>query len=89
MFNEQAEKRVALQMIIADIVKNNEIKADPAQIRSMIEKAAQSYEDPNEVINWYYSDQNRLAEIEALAIEDEVVKWVMAKAQVEEPGIGV
>ena len=83
-FNEQAEKRVALQLIVADLVRSNDIKVDPAQVRTMIEKVAQSYEDPNEVVNWYYSDQNRLAEVEALALEDEVVKWVLSKAQIKE-----
>jgi trigger factor len=87
VFNEQAEKRVALQLIVADIVKKNQIKVDPAQLRSMIEKYAQSYEDPNQVINWYYSDQQKLAEVEALALEDEVVKWVLSKAKVEEQGL--
>ena len=87
VFNERAEKRVALQLIVADIVKKNQIKVDPAQLRSMIEKYAQSYEDPNQVINWYYSDQQKLAEVEALALEDEVVKWVLSKAKVEEQGL--
>ncbi len=83
-FNEQAEKRVALQLIVADLVRSNDIKVDPAQVRTMIEKVAQSYEDPNEVINWYYKDQNRLAEVEALALEDEVVKWILSRAQIIE-----
>jgi len=83
-FKEQASKRIAYQMIVADIAKTNEIKADPAKIRNIIEKSAKSYEDPSEVINWYYGDQNRLAEIEAIALEDEVVKWVLGRAQVNE-----
>jgi len=83
-FNEQAQKKVTLQLVIADIVKTNQIKVDPAQVRQMIEKVAQSYENPNEVINWHYSDQNRLAEIEALALEDEVIKWILSQAQVKE-----
>jgi len=83
-FNEQAEKKVTLQLIIADIVKTNQIKTDPATVRNMIEKIAQSYEDPNEVIKWYNSDQNRLAEVEALALEDEVVKWILSRAKVKE-----
>jgi trigger factor len=83
-FNEQASKRIAFQMIVADIAKANEIKADPTKVRQIIEKSAQSYEDQSEVINWYYSDQNRLAEIEAIALEDEVVKWVLDRAQVNE-----
>ncbi len=50
----------------------------------MIEKAAVGYEDTSEVINWYYSDKNRLAEVEALALEEEVINWIMEKAQINE-----
>ena len=50
----------------------------------MIESFAQGYEDPNEVIKWYYSDANRVAEVEALALEDEVVKWIYTQAKVTE-----
>jgi len=80
----QAEKNVALQLIIADIVKNQQIKVEPSQIRKIIENVAQSYEDPNEVINWYYNDRNRLVEVEAIALEDEVIKWVQTQAKVTE-----
>lgn len=84
MFTEQAEKRVTLQLLVADIIKINGIKVDPAKVRAMIEKAAVGYEDTSEVINWYYSDKNRLAEVEALALEEEVINWIMEKAQVNE-----
>jgi len=84
MFIEQAERRVTLQLLIADIVKTNEIKVDPSKVRIMIEKAAEGYEDTSEVINWYYSDKNRLAEVEALVLEEEVIIWIMDKAKVNE-----
>ena len=84
MFNEQAEKRVTLQLLIADIIKENEIKVDQSKVRSMIEKAADGYEDTSEVINWYYSDKKRLAEVEALALEEQVINWIMDKAKVNE-----
>jgi len=84
MFNEQAEKRVTLQLLIADIIKENEIKVDQSKVRSKIEKAAEGYEDTSEVINWYYSDKNRLAEIEALVLEEQVINWIMDKAKVNE-----
>ncbi len=84
MINEQAEKRVTLQLLVADIIKINGIKVDPAKVRAMIEKAAVGYEDTSEVINWYYSDKNRLAEVEALALEEEVINWILGKAQVNE-----
>ena len=84
MFNEQAEKRVTLQLLIADIIKENEIKVDQSKVRSKIEKAAEGYEDTSEVINWYYSDKNRLAEVEALVLEEQVINWIMDKAKVNE-----
>lgn len=84
VFKEQAEKRVALQLIVGEIIKQNELKADPAKVREMIEQAASGYEDPNSVINWYYSDQKNLAEVEALALEDGVVDWILGHAEVEE-----
>ena len=83
-FKEQAEKRVTLQLLVADIIKTNGIKVDPAKIRAMIEKSAVGYEDTSEVINWYYSDKTRLAEVEALALEEEVINWILGKAQVNE-----
>ena len=83
-FTEEAEKKVTLQLIMSDIIKRQEIKAEPARVRNMIESVARSYDDPNEVINWYYGDPKRLAEVEALVLEDEVVKWVLDKAKVTE-----
>ncbi|HKK15339.1 MAG TPA: trigger factor [Gammaproteobacteria bacterium] len=84
---KRAERKVTLQLVISDLVKNEGIKAEPARVRQMIEKVAEGYEDPNEVINWYYSDRNRLAEVEALALEDEVVQWIMSKAKVTDTKI--
>ncbi len=83
----QAEKNVSLQLLVADIIKTQKIKAEPSQVREIIEKVARGYEDPNEVINWYYGDKQRLAEVEALALEDEVVKWVLSRAKVTEKQI--
>ena len=84
LFTEQAKKRVSLQLIVAEIIKQNELKADPAKVREMIEQAASGYEDPAAVINWYYSDQKNLKEVEALALEDVVIDWVLAHASVTE-----
>lgn len=84
---KRAERKVTLQLVIADLVKNEDIKVEPSRVREMIEKVAEGYEDPNEVINWYYSDRNRLAEVEALALEDEVVQWILSKAKVTDKKI--
>ena len=84
MLKEQAEKRVTLQLLIADIVAKNNIQVDPARVRNIIEKIASAYEDVSKVINFYYSDQKRLAEIEALALEQGVINWVLKRAQIKE-----
>jgi trigger factor len=84
MFEEQAKKRVALQLIVAELIRKNGLKAEPAKVRAVLEKNASSYEDPDAVINWYYSDKGRLAEIEAVVLEDEVIDWVVAKASITE-----
>ena len=81
-FTSQAEKKVSLQLIITDIVRTQQIKVEPAKVRQLIESVAQGYEDPAEVVKWYYADQNRLSEVEALALEDEVVAWILSKAKV-------
>jgi trigger factor len=83
-FTKQAEKKVTLQLIITDIVRTQQIKVEPAKVRKMIETVAQGYEDPNEVVKWYYSDANRVAEVEALALEDEVVAWILSRGKVTE-----
>ncbi|MEO6270915.1 MAG: trigger factor [Lautropia sp.] len=81
-FKEQAERRVRLGLIVAEIVKKHALQAKPDQIRKQIEEFAQTYENPAEVVRWYFSDKNRLSEVEALVVEQNVVDWVLAKGQV-------
>ena len=83
-FHAQAEKKVTLQLLIADIVRTENIRVDPSKVRKVIENIAQSYERPQEVINWYYSDKDHLADVELLALEDAVVAWVLSQAQAQE-----
>lgn len=80
-FTAQAERRVKLGLIIAEAVKENGLHAKPEQVRALIDEQAQSYEQPEEVVRWYYSQPQRLAQVEALAIEENVVNWVVANAQ--------
>jgi len=81
-FKEQAERRVRLGLIVAEIIRKHALQAKPDQIRKQIEEFAQTYENPAEVVRWYFSDKNRLAEVEALVVEQNVVDWVLAKGQV-------
>ena len=75
LFVERAEKRVKLGLILNDVVKQNDLKAKPEQIRAIVEEHAESFEDPKQMVRWYYSDQSRLAEVEAMVLEENVVEW--------------
>ncbi|WP_428852912.1 trigger factor [Imbroritus primus] len=87
MFAQQAERRVKLGLILAEIVKANGLEAKPEQIKAEIEDFAKSYEDPKEVMRWYYGDQQRLAEMEAYVLENNVVNFVCGKAKVTEKAV--
>ncbi|MBR7792572.1 trigger factor [Undibacterium sp. FT147W] len=84
MFNVQAERRVRLGLILAELVKVNNLQATAEQIKAQVEDFAQSYEDPQQVVKYYYSDRNRLAEVEALVLEENVVNYVLGKSKVTE-----
>ncbi|MEN9314387.1 MAG: hypothetical protein RIS35_780 [Pseudomonadota bacterium] len=83
-FKEQAEQRVRLGLVVAEIVKTENLQAKPDQIRKQIEEFAQAYENPGEVIRYYFSDRQRLAEVEALVVEQNVVDWALARGKVAE-----
>jgi len=86
-FGEQAARRVRLGLIMSELVKNKELHAKPEQIRATIDEFAASYEDPSEVVSWYYSQPERLAQAEALVIEDNVVEWVVSNAKTTDKAI--
>ena len=75
LFVERAEKRVKLGLVLSEVVKQNELRAKPEQVRAMVEEHAESFEDPKQMVRWYYSDQSRLAEVEGMVLEDNVVEW--------------
>ncbi|UCV27014.1 trigger factor [Ferribacterium limneticum] len=83
-FADQAKRRVTLGLILAEVVKTEKLQANPEQVRTMVEETAQSYEHPEEVIRWYYAQPQRLQEVEGVAIENNVVEWVLSKAKVTE-----
>ncbi len=84
MFTGQAERRVRLGLILAEIVQAHKLVAQPEQIRNLILEQAQSYEEPDQVVQWYYQSPERMQEIESLALEENVVAWVAGQAQVED-----
>jgi trigger factor len=87
VFRPQAEKRVRLGLVVAELVRSNELQAKPEQLRAHIEEMAASYEKPEDVVRWYLSDNQRLAEVEAVVIENNVTEFVLAKAKVSDKAV--
>ncbi|WP_085315642.1 trigger factor [Derxia lacustris] len=87
LFQAQAERRVRLGLAIGEIVNRNGLNASQDQVRLHIEDFAKSYEDPASVMAWYFSDRKRLADVEAVVLEDNVVNWVLGQANVTEKAV--
>jgi len=87
LFAEQAKRRVILSLVMSEIVSKNDLKPDADTVRGLIEEMAESYEKPEDVIKWYYSDKEQLANIEAMALEDAVIDMVIDKAKVTESSV--
>ncbi|GAB7126067.1 trigger factor [Silvimonas sp. JCM 19000] len=86
MFEAQAKRRVHLGLVLAEVVKANGLEAKPEQVKAIIEDLAQNYEDPTDVVQWYYEKRERLAGPESMALEDNVVDFVQSKGKtVEKP----
>jgi trigger factor len=83
-FEEQAKRRVSLGLILSEIIKQHDIKVEPSKVREIVEHVASGYEHPEEVVKYYYADKQRLGEIENFALEEQVVDWVLEKAQVSD-----
>jgi len=81
-FEDSARRRVALGLIIAELARAEKLQPKPAEVRALIEREAQSYESPAEVVKWFYMQPQRLSEMEGLALEANVVQWVLQKAKV-------
>lgn len=84
MFTDQATRSVKLALLVSELIKTDEIKADPERVRSMIEDKAKDYEQPEQVVNWYYSNEEKLAEVESEVLEEAVVEKLMTQVQVNE-----
>jgi trigger factor len=84
MFAEQADRRVRIGLIMSELVKANTLQATGEQVRAWIEDFAKAYENPDQVVKHYLSDRNRLADVEAMVVEENVVNYVLSKAKVTE-----
>ncbi|MGD9409304.1 MAG: trigger factor [Thiohalocapsa sp.] len=84
LFAESAERRVKLGLVIAEVVKQHDLRPSPERVRALVEELAATYERPEDVINYYYADPQRLSSVEALALEELVVERMLATASVED-----
>ncbi len=84
VFEEQAKRRVALGLILGEIIQKNNITLDEGKVRTAVEDMASSYEQPDDVINWYYADKKRLNDVQQMVLEDQTVDWLVTQATLSE-----
>jgi trigger factor len=84
VFRPQAERRVRLGLVVAELVRTNQLQAKAEQIKAHIDELAASYEKPADVVRWYYGDNQRMAEVEAIVIENNVTEFVLGKVKITE-----
>jgi trigger factor len=84
VFEEQAKRRVALGLILGEIIQKNAIQIDSDKVRTTIEDIAKSYERPEDVVNWYYSDESRLNDVQQMVLEDQAIEWLVVQAKVSD-----
>ena len=80
---DMARRQVTLQLLTGEVIRTHELQAKPEKVREIIETRAQAYDDPAAFTNWYYNDKERLAEIEALALEDELLDWIATRGKIK------
>ncbi|MEN9688394.1 MAG: putative trigger factor [Pseudomonadota bacterium] len=87
VFRPQAERRVRMGLVVSEVVRMHKLQATPDQIKAHVEELAASYEKPSEVARWYYSDNRRMAEVEAIVIENNVTNYVLSLVKVKDKNI--
>lgn len=88
LFREQAERRIALGLILGEVIKTRGLKADADRVRSTIEDIASTYEQPEQVVRWYYSNKDQLATVESSVLEDQAFEAILAEAKVTDKQVG-
>jgi len=84
LFTDRAMRRIKIGLLVAELVKRNDLQPKPEQVRKVIQEHAESFEQPEQLVRWYYADPARLAEVEALVMEDNVVEWALGNMSVVE-----
>lgn len=87
LFQEQASRRVVLGLVLGEVIQVQQLTADPAKVREAVEELASTYESPDDVINWYYGNQEQLATIESGVLEDQVFDYITEQAKVTESSV--
>ena len=84
LFGESARRRVALGLVLAELIKSQGMQADPQRVRERVESIASTYEQPEQVVSWVYGEASRIEPIQSAVLEDQVVEWVLEQARVED-----
>ena len=84
LFQEQAERRVRVGLLLGEVIREQDIKADDARVKTLIESLATAYEDPSEVVDYYFQNERLLSNMRDLAVEDQAIEFLLSKAQVTE-----
>jgi len=87
LFEPAARRKAALGMLMNEIARKQGFVADPQKVKAQVERLAETYDDPDEVVRWYYADRSRLATVEAMVVEDMVIDWVLENARVKESSL--
>jgi trigger factor len=87
-FEEQAKRRVALGLLLGEVIHKHSVELDADKVRSTVEDLAKSYESPEDVVAWYYADEKRLHDVQQMVLEDQVVEWLVAQAKVTDETVG-
>ena len=84
IFMEQAKRRVTLGLVMGEIILKQNLKADPEKVREAVEELASTYESPEEVVKWYYSNEEQLSAIESSVVEEQVIDYIIEEAGITE-----
>ena len=87
-FEQQAKRRVALGLLLGEIIQKNDIKIDADSVRAVIEDMSKSYERPEDVVSWYYADKSRLNDVQQMVLEDQAVAWIVSQAKITDVTVG-
>ena len=87
LFNERAERRVKLGLIFSELAQKHDLKAKPEQVRALVDDYAQSFDQPEDMVRWFYANPSQLQEVENLILEENIVSWIMGQAKTADKSI--